>query len=60
MILADQVILPVYNYVTKRLIDPRLQGWKENVMDQHLTRHMYLVKPKSAAEVSEGAADVPE
>ncbi|MEE4303247.1 MAG: peptide ABC transporter substrate-binding protein, partial [Wenzhouxiangella sp.] len=24
MILADQVILPVYNYVTKRLIDPRL------------------------------------
>lgn len=53
MILADQVILPVYNYVTKRLIDPRLKGWKENVMDQHLTRYMYLVKARS--EVSSEA-----
>lgn len=53
MILADQVILPVYNYVTKRLIDPRLKGWEENVMDQHLTRHMFLVKAKSKVETSE-------
>jgi oligopeptide transport system substrate-binding protein len=55
MILADQVILPVYNYVTKRLIDPRLQGWKENVMDQHLTRHMYLVRAREA-----GVRETPE
>ncbi|RFF29832.1 peptide ABC transporter substrate-binding protein [Wenzhouxiangella sediminis] len=55
MILADQVILPVYNYVTKRLIDPRLKGWEENVMDHHLTRHMFLVKAKSAIEASEEA-----
>ena len=53
MILADQVILPVYNYVTKRLINPRLKGWEENVMDHHLTRYMFLVKPKSAVEASE-------
>ncbi len=53
MILAEQVILPVYNYVTKRLIDPRLKGWEENVMDQHLTRHMFLVKAKSKVETSE-------
>ncbi len=52
MILADQVILPVYNYVTKRLIDPRLKGWKENVMDHHLTRHMYLVRAREAGEKS--------
>ncbi len=59
MILADQVILPVYNYVTKRLIDPRLKGWKENVMDHHLTRHMYLVRSREVGaddddEASEG------
>jgi len=55
MILADQVILPVFHYVTKRLIDPRLKGWKENVMDQHPTRHMYLVKARS--EVANEAAE---
>jgi oligopeptide transport system substrate-binding protein len=54
MILSDQVILPVYNYVTKRLIDPRLKGWEENVMDHHLTRHMYLVKARGAG-AEEGA-----
>ncbi|NBB93762.1 MAG: peptide ABC transporter substrate-binding protein [Gammaproteobacteria bacterium] len=59
MILADQVILPVYHYVTKRLVDPLLQGWEENVMDHHLTRHMYLVRPREvgveeAAEPGEG------
>ncbi|HSH26229.1 MAG TPA: peptide ABC transporter substrate-binding protein, partial [Wenzhouxiangella sp.] len=57
MILADQVILPVYHYVTKRLIDPRLKGWKNNVMDQHLTRYMFLVKAKSAVDATEGFDD---
>jgi len=53
VILADQVILPVYHYVTKRLINPRLKGWQENVMDHHLTRYMYLVKSQNAVEESE-------
>ncbi|NEZ04813.1 peptide ABC transporter substrate-binding protein [Wenzhouxiangella sp. XN201] len=55
MILAEQVILPVYHYVTKRLIDPRLKGWEENVMDYHLTRYMYLVRSREvgAEEASE-------
>jgi oligopeptide transport system substrate-binding protein len=50
MILAEQVILPVYHYVTKRLIDPRLKGWEENVMDYHLTRYMYLVRSRGVGE----------
>ncbi|RFF26246.1 peptide ABC transporter substrate-binding protein [Wenzhouxiangella sp. 15181] len=57
MILADQVILPVYNYVTKRLIDPRLKGWKENVMDHHLTRYMYLVRAREAGEEEDAAEE---
>jgi len=49
MLLADQVILPVFTYVSKRLVDPRLQGWEENIMDHHLTRHMYLVREREAS-----------
>lgn len=59
MILADQVILPVYVYVSKRLVDPRLKGWEENVMDYHLTRYMYLLRAREPAPAGE-AADVPE
>ncbi len=44
MLLEDQVVLPVYTYVTKRLVSPRLHGWAPNVMDFHLSRYMYLVK----------------
>lgn len=46
LLLADQVILPVFVYVTKRLVDPRLQGWQTNVMDRHLSRYMFIVKPQ--------------
>ena len=46
MILADQVILPVFTYVTKRLVDPRLKGWQENIMDYHLSKNMFLVREK--------------
>jgi len=59
MILADQVILPVYVYVSKRLVDPRLKGWEENVMDYHLTRYMYLLRAREPAPAGE-AANVPE
>lgn len=46
LLLADQVILPVFVYVSKRLVHPRLKGWENNVMDRHLTRHLYWVKPE--------------
>ena len=49
ILLEDQVILPVFTYVTKRLVDPRLQGWESNVMDQHPSRHMFLLRAQEAA-----------
>lgn len=60
MLLADQVVLPVYTYVTKRLVDPLLKGWEENVMDLHPSRHMFFVRaanaePESAEAESDGA-----
>jgi len=47
MVLADQVILPLYTYVTKRLVNPLLKGWEPNVMDIHLSRQMYFVKAQT-------------
>ncbi|MEN1726989.1 MAG: peptide ABC transporter substrate-binding protein [Pseudomonadota bacterium] len=44
ILMNDQVVLPSFVYVSKRLVDPRLKGWQENVMDYHLTRHMYFLK----------------
>ena len=55
MLLEDQVVLPIFIYVSKRLVDPRLAGWQDNIMDQHLTRHMFLLRARGVSEPSEGA-----
>jgi len=44
MLLQDNPIVPVYTYVTRRLVDQHVKGWQSNVMDHHLTRHMYKLK----------------
>ena len=48
ILLADQVVLPVYVYVTKRLIDPTLKGWQPNIMDFHLSRYLFFVRTGSS------------
>mgnify|MGYP001030500124 CR=1 FL=1 len=47
MLLADQVVLPIYVYVTKRLIDPTLKGWQPNIMDFHPSRYLFFVRTQS-------------
>lgn len=44
LLLEESPIIPVYTYVTKRLVDPRLKGWAHNVMDHHYSKHMFLLK----------------
>ena len=53
-LLSDFVIIPVFSYVTKRLVDRHLRGWQNNVMDHHLTRHMFKLK-----SMEESAVDSP-
>ncbi len=62
MLLEDQVVLPVFIYMTRRLINPRLKGWEENIMDYHLTRYMYLVRTREtvAEESDEESAEEEE
>ncbi len=50
LLLDDNPIIPVYTYVTKRLVDRRLKGWQSNVMDHHYSRYMYMLKSRDEAE----------
>ena len=60
VLMSDNVIIPLYTYVTKRLVSRQLKGWQNNVMDHHQTRHMFKLKWQSdapaATERSEGPA----
>jgi oligopeptide transport system substrate-binding protein len=61
VLIADDVIVPIYTYVTKRLVSPLLKGWKNNVMDHHPTRYMYMLKARQPGSgASESSADVVE
>ena len=44
IVMTDNVIIPVYSYVSKRLINPHLRGWQPNILDHHPTRFMYLLR----------------
>lgn len=50
ILLSDFAVIPIYSYVTKRLVDQHLKGWQNNVMDHHLTRYMYKLKSREAEE----------
>ena len=52
VLLTDFAIIPIYSYVTKRLVDQHLKGWQNNVMDHHLTRYMYKLKSREAEETA--------
>jgi oligopeptide transport system substrate-binding protein len=47
LLLEDNPIVPVYTYVSKRLVDPHVQGWQSNAMDHHYSRYMYQLKSRS-------------
>ncbi len=50
VLLADMPIIPVYTYVTRRLVNQHVKGWQNNVMDHHYSRYMFLLKSASEAE----------
>jgi oligopeptide transport system substrate-binding protein len=54
LLLEDLPIIPLYVYVTKRLVDPHLRGWESNVMDHHYSKHMFLLR--SVASRGNGSA----
>lgn len=40
--LADHPVIPIYFYVNKHLVSPRVEGWGDNVLDYHYSSHLSL------------------
>lgn len=58
LLLEDNPIVPVYTYVSKRLVDPHVQGWQSNVMDHHYSRYMFKLKSRDAESASPAPEEV--
>ena len=44
ILLEDQPVLPLYFYVSKRLVKPYVTGWRPNLMDHHYTKHLRVAR----------------
>jgi oligopeptide transport system substrate-binding protein len=44
VMLADMPIVPLYTYVTPRLVQPWVRGYESNIMDRHRHQYMYVLK----------------
>ena len=42
VMLADHPTIPIYFYVSKHLVSPRVAGWGDNVLDYHYSQHLSL------------------
>jgi ABC-type oligopeptide transport system substrate-binding subunit len=40
-LLDDQVIMPIYHYVSRHLVKPDIGGYKANPLDHHYSRYMF-------------------
>jgi ABC-type oligopeptide transport system substrate-binding subunit len=41
-LLKEHPIIPIYFYVSKHLVSPRVIGWQDNVLDYHYSQHLRL------------------
>lgn len=42
LLLEDMPVIPLYYYVSRHLVKPRVMGFKDNVRDIHLSRYMQM------------------
>lgn len=40
--IEDCPLIPIYYYVSKHLVNPRVNGWSDSILDIHLSRHLAL------------------
>ena len=57
LLLQDQPLLPLYTYVTKRLVSPQVGGWAPNIMDHHYSKHMYLLRAVEQTPTNAGGGE---
>jgi oligopeptide transport system substrate-binding protein len=53
VLMTDHVVIPIFTYVTKRLVNLHLRGWQNNVMDHHPTRNMFKLKSRETQPAGE-------
>lgn len=44
MVLAENPVIPIYFYVSKHLVGPRVRGWTDNVLDYHYSKDLSLAR----------------
>ena len=44
VLLADHPVIPIYFYVSKHLVKPRVRGWGDNVLDYHYSQHLSIAE----------------
>jgi len=42
VLLGEHAVIPLYFYVSKHLVSPRVLGWGDNVLDYHYSQHLSL------------------
>ncbi len=42
VLLGEHAVIPLYFFVSKHLVSPRVQGWGDNVLDYHYSQHLSL------------------
>ena len=42
VLLSEHPVIPLYFFVSKHLVSPRVQGWGDNVLDYHYSQHLSL------------------
>lgn len=40
VLLSDHPVIPIFFYVSKHLVSPRVLGWQDNVLDYHYSQHL--------------------
>jgi oligopeptide transport system substrate-binding protein len=42
LLLSEHPVIPLYFFVNKNMVSPRLHGWGDNVLNYHYSRHLSL------------------